>query len=206
MTTTPAQPKLQKSRIRHTRLFLWLIFPILIVGHGLFDYEGWLDFTAEITGYLLVIMCVLGRGYCSLFIGGRKNDVLVTEGPFSVCRNPLYFFSFLGVIGIGAQSDMLLFLIMLIVAFASYYRLVIRKEEAFLGHKFGDAYRDYCARVPSFFPKLSLWHEPESITTQPKFVRRTLLDAVVFFLPMPFFELLELLNDKGIFEKSLALF
>lgn len=200
------QPKLQKSRIRHTRVFLWLLFPLLIMGHGLFGYEGWIDLAMETVGYALVIMCVLGRGYCALFIGGRKNDELVMQGPFSVCRNPLYFFSFLGVVGIGMQSDMLLLLGLLVVGFAFYYRIVIRKEEAFLSHKFGEAYATYKARVPVFLPKMSLWVEPESINTQPKFVRRTLTDAVAFFLPMPIFEMLEMLNEKGILEKSLQLF
>ena len=104
------------------------------------------------------------------------------------------------------QSDMLVFLAILTLSFGLYYRLVIRKEEAFLSHKFGDAYAAYKARVPAFLPKLSLWQEPEMVNTQPKFVRRTLTDAVAFFLPMPIFEMLEMLNDKGIFEKSLQLF
>ena len=51
----------------------------------------------------LIFVCISGRTWCSLYIGGRKNHELVTTGPYSVSRNPLYVFSIIGAIGIGAQ-------------------------------------------------------------------------------------------------------
>jgi len=54
-------------------------------------------------GAALIFVCVSGRTWCTLYIGGRKNHELVTAGPYSVCRNPLYVFSIIGAIGIGAQ-------------------------------------------------------------------------------------------------------
>lgn len=62
-----------------------------------------LDVTAPyISGILFLVGCLCvgaamaGRIWCAQYIAGYKNDVLVREGPYSVCRNPLYFFSFLG--------------------------------------------------------------------------------------------------------------
>ena len=43
-----------------------------------------------------------------LYVGGRKNAELVTTGPYSMMRNPLYFFSLLGVAGVGAQTGSVL--------------------------------------------------------------------------------------------------
>ena len=41
---------------------------------------GWVSFLA----YAAI------RIWATLFIGGRKNDELQVDGPYSVCRNPLY--------------------------------------------------------------------------------------------------------------------
>ena len=45
-----------------------------------------------LAGMILVGIASLGRMWCSLYIAGYKDDKLVTDGPYSLCRNPLYFF------------------------------------------------------------------------------------------------------------------
>src|SRR5882762_3924792 len=50
----------------------------------------------EWAGRLLIVVCILGRTWCSLYIGGRKTRRLVMAGPYSVSRNPLYVFSVIG--------------------------------------------------------------------------------------------------------------
>ena len=52
-------------------------------------------------GVFMLAMGSLGRMWCSLYIAGYKNKKLVTAGPYSMTRNPLYFFSMLGFIGFG---------------------------------------------------------------------------------------------------------
>ena len=54
-------------------------------------------------GIFAIILCIFGRTWTSLYIGGRKNRALLTKGPYSVVRNPLYVFSILGAAGAGAQ-------------------------------------------------------------------------------------------------------
>jgi hypothetical protein len=132
--------------------------------------------------------------YCSLFIGGRKNDLVVRDGPFSVVRNPLYVFSFLAVVGIGLQSGMVTMLVLLVGGFLLYYPFVVRKEEAFLSHKFGEPYAEYMREVPRWLPNFELWREPDTMEVKLKFVLKTALDAAVFFLPLPLFQVLHLLQ------------
>src|SRR5689334_20903012 len=55
----------------------------------------------ELAGFLLVLVCFLGRLWSILYVGGRKNDELISIGPFSITQNPLYFFSTVGTVGIG---------------------------------------------------------------------------------------------------------
>jgi protein-S-isoprenylcysteine O-methyltransferase Ste14 len=52
-------------------------------------------------GLVIVAVASSGRIWCSFYLSGRKDSELTTLGPYSLCRNPLYFFSSLGVIGIG---------------------------------------------------------------------------------------------------------
>ena len=195
--TAAPQPKLLKARMRHTRFFVFLLVPIILFGFGLHKEDSLTHEVMEWTGYFLVIVCVLGRGYCSAFIGGIKNEVVMRDGPFSIVRNPLYVFSFLGVVGIGLQSGMFTLLGLLVLAFLLYYPAVVKKEEAFLLHKFGEPYRHYTQEVPRWIPKFSLWREPKEMTTRPGFIRQTLLDASLFFIAMPCFELLEALREMG---------
>jgi protein-S-isoprenylcysteine O-methyltransferase Ste14 len=56
-------------------------------------------------GVILLAIASFGRIWCSLYIGGFKTNSLISGGPYSLCRNPLYFFSFLGGIGIGLATE-----------------------------------------------------------------------------------------------------
>lgn len=188
------EPKLLKKRQIHSRWIVVLVVLGLLVvetqgGRNLLYYQ-----TMRTLGIVFIAVCIAGRGYCSAFIGGVKNDMLMRDGPFSVVRNPLYVFSFIGVTGIGMLSAMWSLTLFFMVAFAVYYKFVVAREEAFLLAKFGEPYQKYLHEVPRWWPKWKLWHEPEQITIRPKFLRRTLLDAMAFLLPLPFFVTLNMLH------------
>lgn len=190
-----ARPKLLKSRMRHTRWFMFLMLPVLLFTIGYYQQHAWQDQLMEWTGFFLVCICVLGRSYCSMFIGGLKNEQVVRQGPFSIVRNPLYVFSFIGVIGIGLQSGRFSIMLFLVLVFMVYYRFVVAREEAFLTDRFGDAYRKYVNEVPRWFPKLSLWSEPAEVVVRPVFIRNTMRDGLLFFLAWPILETLETMQN-----------
>ncbi len=77
----------------------------------------------------------------------QPTRALVTSGIHGCSRNPIYLGLFLvyGGIGIAARSPWALIL-MLPLAITIRYGVVAR-EEAYLEEGFGDAYRDYKARV-----------------------------------------------------------
>lgn len=195
---TDKLPKLLKERINHSRLFAAVVVLVFLFNEppSLGASTSFMIFSW--IGLALVIIGAFGRAFCSLFIGGRKNDELVREGPFSVVRNPLYVFSFIAVVGIGLQSGVLLLLVVLVGAFMFYYPVVVKKEEAFLAQKFGAPYEAYLKEVPRWLPDFKLWNEPETTVSRPKFVRKTFMDASVFFLPMIFFQAHAALHAHGI--------
>ena len=46
----------------------------------------------ERIGIILIMVGIIGRTWCAMYIGGNKLNRLVTEGPYSLTRNPLYVF------------------------------------------------------------------------------------------------------------------
>lgn len=196
-SSAPA-PKLLKARMRHTYWFMTLSVLTLLFCETGWPEDGLVHEPLEWLGYVLVIFGVLGRVYSSVYIGGRKNDEVVQDGPFSVVRNPLYVFSFIAVIGIGLQTATFAIPALLAAIFIFYYPFVVAREEAFLLHKFGQPYEEYTKLVPRWIPNFSLWRQPEEINSRPKFVLKTLLDAAVFFIAFPALELLSHLHQSGV--------
>lgn len=79
--------------------------------------------------------------------GNQPTRVLVTTGIHGWSRNPIYvgmFFIYVGI-GVVARSPWILALTLPLAATIRYG--VIAREEAYLARRFGDAYRDYKARV-----------------------------------------------------------
>ncbi len=73
--------------------------------------------------------------------------VLVTGGIHGWSRNPIYIGMFLIYAGIGiAAGSPWILILALPLAIILHYGVVPR-EEAYLERRFGDAYRDYRARV-----------------------------------------------------------
>ncbi|MEZ5691531.1 MAG: isoprenylcysteine carboxylmethyltransferase family protein [Rickettsiales bacterium] len=200
-----SNPKLLKARQYHSRIFAVLLVGLLLVSKPMLEYGSLSRELLLWFGYALVAFGAFGRVYCSVFIGGRKNDEVVRSGPFSVVRNPLYVFSFIAMVGIGMQSGMLSLIIFLVVSFMVYYPFVIGREEDFLEHKFGEPYSIYKQEVPRWLPNFKLWVEPEHMEAKPKFIRRTIFDALIFFLPMPCFALINYLQVGGVLPVWLSL-
>jgi protein-S-isoprenylcysteine O-methyltransferase Ste14 len=81
-----------------------------------------------------------------------KNSALATGGPYAYTRNPLYLGSFIMGVGISIACGSWILGAVFAVFFLSVYSLVMRREEQFLRRAFGQAYAQYAAQVPFFFP------------------------------------------------------
>lgn len=197
---------LNKSRIRDTRFVLIICFLLVIFTEQLFTYETPIHETLDMLGDFLIAICVVGRVYSTAFLGGHKNATLITYGPFSISRNPLYFFSFIGACGIALMSNHIVLFVVIPTLFLLVFMQVIRREEAFLTEEFGEPYLAYCKQVPRFFPKLSLYHAPETVPMVPKYLLKATKDAVLWFLALPFFELVEYLQHARILQPLFTLY
>jgi protein-S-isoprenylcysteine O-methyltransferase Ste14 len=152
----------------------------------------------EWAGRLLIVVCILGRTWCSLYIGGRKTSRLVMTGPYSVSRNPLYVFSIIGAVGIGAQLGAVSVAVLAGIFAAIVHMLVVVKEERLMLASHGDVFRDYAARVPRFLPRMSGWKNVEFLEVPPRAVVTTFLDACVFLASVPLAETFEHFQHTGV--------
>lgn len=151
----------------------------------------------EAIGLGFIVIGIIGRMWCTLYIGGRKSAEIVTTGPYSVTRNPLYVFSSIAAAGVGAQTGSVTIAVLFLVGCAAAFHIVIVREESFLRDEFGPAYARYLATVPRFLPKPSLFRDEAELRVQAKLIYRTLTDGLVFFVAMPVFELIELAQQSG---------
>jgi protein-S-isoprenylcysteine O-methyltransferase Ste14 len=177
----------------------------LVIGGSRWPSGTFIHEALEWIGLGLILFCIVGRTYCTLYIGGRKVQTLVDRGPYSISRNPLYLFSIVGAAGVGAQLGSIVLAIAAAVIVWFVFLLVIYKEEAALAAHFGEAYRDYRASVPRLWPDFRLWRDLETVEVSPRLVRVTLLDASFFLVSLPLAEGFEYLHDIGLLPTLIAL-
>ncbi len=124
-----------------------------VTGDIIFDIIGAVIMLAGLALRALVI------GYVYIRRGGVNKKVyadnLVTEGIFSLCRNPLYVGNILMVIGfLVIFHNPWTYLIGFAVALLSY-KAIVTAEESFLRNKFGAEYQAYCDNVPRWTFRLN---------------------------------------------------
>lgn len=161
--------------------------------------------SVEDFGLALILICIVGRCWCTLYIGGRKGAELVDTGPYSLCRNPLYFFSFVGAAGVGAQTGSLTVAALFTFAAWLVFRIVVGREEAFLRDALGEPYARYVATVPRFLPLPWLWKGKDMLEVQPRRVALTFFDGLAFLLAVPLAEGVEMLQTHNILPVLLRL-
>jgi protein-S-isoprenylcysteine O-methyltransferase Ste14 len=155
-------------------------------------------------GQALIVVAVAGRAWCTLYIGGRKFAELVTSGPYSLSRNPLYVFSFIGAVGAGLQSGSVVFALVLLAAvIVALHRTVMNEEEA-LGRKFGAAFEAYRQAVPRYGPGRH-WRDETSVTVPLPLVYRTVRDGMLLFLMVPATMVVGWLQSAGLLPVLLVL-
>lgn len=148
-------------------------------------------------GLLLVVACIMGRTWSALYIGGYKKRQLITAGPYSLVRNPLYLFTIIGTAGVGLMAGSMVCAVLFAGFATAVFTFVTRAEEAFLAGVFGQEFHAYTARVPRFWPRFSGWRDVDELTVMPRPVLRTFLEASLFLLALPLIEARDLLQASG---------
>lgn len=195
-----------RQRILISRLFIWPLAMSLFITDSAWEIFPLVDGLLFIIGCTLVGLATIGRLWCSLYICGRKTKELVTTGPYSMCRHPLYFFSAVGALGVGLTTETFTIPAILTLMFALFYTSVIRAEEIKMQAIHGEEYATYVSATPQFFPRLTLYHEPVLYEVEPAKYRREMFDALWFVWLVGIIEFVESLREAGFIPIILKLY
>jgi len=83
-----------------------------------------------------------------------RPQELVTKGIYSRIRHPRYASVLLGLIGLSLIANYLGAYIATALFVPGLYAIILMEERELVA-RFGDAYREYCMRVPRFIPRMS---------------------------------------------------
>jgi protein-S-isoprenylcysteine O-methyltransferase Ste14 len=176
MTESASTPRLRAT----FAIYLGLVAATAVVGPR--EVSPGTYYVTGIVGFLCVALACLGRIWCSAFIAGHKDESLVTSGPYSLLRHPLYAFSMLGALGLGLTSHSLLLALAVIVAIAALLIYAASCEEQFLAEQFPDEFAAYVAAVPhKWWPARLSAPFPERLDVRPAVYWKAFLDAASFF-------------------------
>ncbi len=153
---------------RSRLIVFWMIAswaPVICSSPRIFE-GSWLAFGCTILGWVCFASGLTFRLWATLYIGGRKSASVVTQGPYSLCRNPLYLGTFLLYLSQPFFLKSALFGVGLLAPLALYLWAVIPAEEQYLRDKFGLSYEDYLQTVPRLWPKWSLYQTPEFLDVE----------------------------------------
>src|SRR6188472_3602806 len=177
MTESASTPRLRTT----FAIYLALIAATTVVGSREIPLS-W-HYATGAAGFLCVALAVLGRIWCSLFIAGHKDEVLVTSGPYAHCRHPLYSFSILGALGLGFASKSLLLGALVALLVAGLVSYAASCEEQFLEDAFPAEFKAYVAATPNmWWPALRKKPLPGQLDVRPAVFWKSFLDAGSFFL------------------------
>ncbi|MCX5633101.1 MAG: isoprenylcysteine carboxylmethyltransferase family protein [Phycisphaerae bacterium] len=188
----------EKLRILVSRIFVIFLLIIILFSDSHWQFHELIDTLIFAAGCVLASIGAMGRLWCSLYISGYKNDVLITTGPYSMSRHPLYFFSLIGALGVAFTTETLLIPLIVLIVFISCYPSIILGEEKRLLSIHGEKFKQYCRRTPAIFPKLSLYEEPETYVVNPKIFKKSIFSALWFIWFIAILEIVETFHEVGI--------
>lgn len=190
-----------KYRLLISRIFLIIVVFLLLLSDNKVNNWSpaytWLEFF----GYSLGLVGIIGRIWSSLFIEGFKTKTLITKGPYSLMRNPLYFFSFILLLGFCLFIKSMIIFIVFLIIWILIYRKTMNNEESNLISNHDKDYMIYFNKTPKILPNFNLYrplNKNEKMNIHIFKVERVLKESFGFLFLFGLIKLIEFLQLNGI--------
>ena len=190
-----------RYRLLISRIFLLIMIIVLLFSDNKVDNwsptYNWLEFF----GYFFGLIGVFGRIWSSLFIEGNKTQKLIVKGPYSLMRNPLYFFSFILLIGFCFFIKSILVFATFFLIWILIYRNTMNSEEKNLISNHNQEYVDYYNNTPKIFPNFNLYKSfsvNDKMDIDIKKIERVLTESFGFLFLFGIIKVIEYLHLSGI--------
>lgn len=182
------------NRLLLSRLFGIILLLFITFSAPPWDLGGYVALSSELTGFLLLMVATCGRIWATIYIAGFKDDALITEGPYSIVRNPLYLFSFVGALGFGLAVEHPIAGIIILVLFLAFYPTIVRREEERLIQLFGSDFVAYCQRTPKWIPRFRHYHQLTEYTINLRRATKGIISSMWFVFAFLLWEVIERLQ------------
>jgi protein-S-isoprenylcysteine O-methyltransferase Ste14 len=175
-STTPAMKTVTDSWI-FTHRSLIGIACLAPVGLGVLFSRPWLSETAplalllDFAGWLFFLAYLTMRIWATLYVGGVKDKILQTTGPYSITRNPLYVGGLCFALSIACFLKSISLAGLAVAAAFAYVAWVIPAEEEVLESIFGESFREYKRGTPRLIPRFSLYTSAPTVETRIRAMR-----------------------------------
>jgi protein-S-isoprenylcysteine O-methyltransferase Ste14 len=196
-TPPSAAARLGKMLFRHRGVIpvpfiLGTVVTLILCGDTM---AGWgITFRMSVVG--CIVLCAIGHVLRVWAVGHAGHETrqvriavsrLATSGPFRYTRNPIYIGNLLIALGLALVSRTAWVALAYPPLLFLQYHFIIRYEEEYLEHRFGDEYRAFRERTPRYIghvrrgPASTRSFEPaETLRKEYEAVLATVSTAAVF--------------------------
>jgi protein-S-isoprenylcysteine O-methyltransferase Ste14 len=142
--------------------------------------------TLDVILTILAWLALLGgeclRFWSTLYIGGRKGREVVCDGPYSLCRHPLYVGTFLLGLSGGLFLESSLIVLGVLLLGVVYATKTIPVEEQHLIDELGQEYRSYCERTWGLLPDFRKFTTPAFVEVKMHSLRLEFRRGLIWLL------------------------
>jgi protein-S-isoprenylcysteine O-methyltransferase Ste14 len=166
-------------------LLPWFLPPIFLFDAARMPSLGWRSalYVLVLAGVLLRIRCTGFRSWAYRSSGARH---LMTAGPYSYARHPIYVANFLIALPFFLAVNVWPLTVGFTVWFALTHLAIVMREDEILKFRYGDEWARYAGKVHRIIPRLSPF-QPRSgdFSWEPVFKGQELPKGVAFLFILP---------------------
>ena len=194
----PVMLKLKKMPLRRLRATLLILFLFIFLAFSRSSLTPATLAQLQWAGGIIIGLSVLIRTLSSVYVAGYKNRQLITQGPYSLSRNPLYVAWLVGAFGMGLVVGSPILAIALAAAIFVIYTKAILLEEKRLSAQFPSTWQEYVANTPRWLGKSSNSNWQPASPARPKLVGYAFLEGSSMLVVYPLHQSFMVMQDAAI--------